>query len=55
MIMPRKCFYCDGAGRFLVREEQNWPDDGREAPEPNEPIIVRCPACDGAGEKRDRA
>lgn len=53
MQLPKRCFCCEGAGRFKVRSEQSWPDDGRDAPTPNEPITIKCPACDGTGEIRE--
>lgn len=52
MQLPQKCIYCEGAGRFLARSEQVWPDDGRDAPSPNDPVPFKCQACDGTGEKR---
>jgi len=49
----RKCPYCEGAGRFLVRSEQRWPDDGRYTPKPGDPTPVECKICGGSGEKPD--
>ena len=49
-ITRKKCSCCDGAGSFLCRSEQMWPNDGRDAPSAA-PYVHRCRNCLGTGEE----
>lgn len=50
MTLPTKCSCCEGAGSFLTREAQCWPNDGRQTPSAH-PVVKTCHRCNGSGKE----